>query len=491
MNVINILVDSMNRRFLGTYGCSSGVTPNMDRFAKRAAVFDNHFIGAAPCMPARRELMTGRQEFFWRGWGHLEPFDDPIAAEAAKTGAVTAIVTDHYHYWEKSAHGYLEHFQGSRFIRGHETDFLNTDNINDIPDWAASIDKKGRAGRGKKYYNNVKDFKKPQDFFAPKTITAACDWLDKNHTHDKFFLWLECFDAHEPFHVPEPYKSMFTKITGEGMTVWPPYQVGYHGHNDEFWNNTSPDEIEYIKAQYLGKLYMVDEFLGKLFDKLDELDLWDDTAVILTTDHGHELGEKERFGKQPPMYDLSAHIPLMIWHPKYPGPKRISALTTAIDIYPTILEMLDAAEIKSPHGRSLLPLLSGKTTEHRDAVVYGWFGCGAMLTTKEYSYFSSWDNDVPLYWYSAMYSSPSPDITSGKYIPGVNSPVWKIPVKGEPVFPEMLFDRRSDPEQKMNLVKERPEIVKMMKEKLVKLMLEQGVPEEQFARLRLTGFLPN
>jgi len=488
MNVITILVDSMNRHFLGTYGCASGVTPNMDRFARRAAVFDGHFIGAAPCMPARRELMTGRQEFFWRGWGHLEPFDRPIAREARIAGATTAIVTDHYHYWENGAHGYLEHFQAARCLRGHELDNWNSDPIDgELPDWADSIAKRGRPGYSRQYYNNVKDFTQPEDFFAPKTFAQACDWLDTNHTHEKFFLWVECFDAHEPFHVPEPYKSMFTDQTGEGMTCWPPYQDGYHGHNDAFWNSTTPEEVAYIRSQYMGKLAMVDAFMGKLFDKLDEHNLWDNTAVIVTTDHGHELGERQRYGKQPPLYDTAAHIPLMIWHPKHPGPRRVDALTTAIDIYPTILEMLDAPEIKSPHGRSLLPLLTGQTTDHRDAVMYGWFGCGAMLTTNDYSWFTSWDNSVPLYWYSAMYShhGPCPGIVGGQFMPGVDGPVWKIPVQGEPPYPELLFDRRNDPDQQVNLVHEKPEVVNMMREKLANLMREQGVPEEQYARLKL------
>jgi len=489
MNVITILVDSMNRRFLGPYGCAAGVTSNMDRFARRAAVFDGHFIGAAPCMPARRELMTGRQEFFWRGWGHLEPFDRPVAREAQKAGAVTAIVTDHYHYWENGAHGYLEHFQASRCIRGHELDNWNTDPLDDMPDWANAIAQRGRPAYGRQYYNNVKDFTKPEDFFAAKTFAQACDWLDTNHTHEKFFLWVECFDAHEPFHVPEPYKSMFTDQTGEGLTCWPPYQDGVHGHNDAFWNTTTPEEVEYIRAQYMGKLAMVDDFLGKLFDKLDELNLWDNTAVILTTDHGHELGERQRYGKQPPLFDLAAHIPLMIWHPRHPGPRRIDALTTAIDLYPTVLEMLDAPEIHSPHGRSLLPLLTGQTADHRDAVTYGWFGCGAMLTTKEYSYFTSWDPSVPLYWYSAMYSTPVPGIVGGQFIPGVDTPVWKIPARGEPAYPELLYDRRSDPDQQHNLVADRPDAVHMMREKLTTLMCEQGVPEEQYARLRLATLL--
>jgi arylsulfatase A-like enzyme len=124
MNVILLLIDSLNRHFLETYGCRTVATPNLKAFSERATVFDQHFIGSAPCMPARRELFTGRQEFLWRPWGHLEPFDDPISREARRAGAVTAMITDHYHYWETGAHGYFEEFDYVDFLRGHELAWL-------------------------------------------------------------------------------------------------------------------------------------------------------------------------------------------------------------------------------------------------------------------------------------------------------------------------------------------------------------------------------
>ena len=135
MKVITILMDSLNRHCLGPYGNKFVKTPNLDRFARKAAIFDSHFVGSLPCMPARRELMTGRKEFFWRGWGPLEPFDKPVAVEAKKLGAVTAMVTDHYHYWEQNAHGYLEHFDSVKTIRGHEHDMWNTEPLDKLPPW--------------------------------------------------------------------------------------------------------------------------------------------------------------------------------------------------------------------------------------------------------------------------------------------------------------------------------------------------------------------
>ena len=485
MNVIMILIDSLNRHCLGPYGNTVVRTPNIDRLAERSVVFDNHFIGSAPCMPARRELMTGRKEFLWRGWGPMEPFDRHIAMEAKLAGAVTAIVTDHYHYWEHSAHGYVEQFDAVKMIRGQELDMWNTDPCAQVPDWVSAIDRH-RPGHGARYYRNVKDFHREEDFFSPQTMSAAADWLAKNHSHEKFLLWVENFDVHEPFHLPEPYRSMYTDALDERFTCWPPYQSGYFGHDEAFWQSVTAEELAFIRAQYYGKITMVDTWLGKIFAQMDALHLWDNTAIILTTDHGHELGEKQRFGKQAPHYDLSAHIPLMIWHPGLQGAFRSQAFTTAVDVYPTILEMLGGDVGSAPHGRSLLPLLWQETEAHRAAVVYGEFGAGATVTNQHYTYHAPWDAQAELNNYSAMMLSPSPEATGGKFIPGVNCPVWKMPVARQTAsLPELLFDRRRDPAQEHDLSRSERATCQEMREILRGLMDEAGVPPEQYVRLGL------
>ncbi|MCL2831913.1 MAG: sulfatase [Treponema sp.] len=482
MNLITILIDSLNRHCIGPYGNRFVKTPNLDRFAQKAAVFDSHFVGSLPCMPARRELMSGRKEFFWRGWGPLEPFDKPIAIEAEKLGAATAIVTDHYHYWEYAAHGYLEHFNSVKMIRGHELNMYNTEPLDRIPAWAQAMIK-WRSKQGEIYYNNVKDFKSEEDFFSPRTLCEASDWLEKNHTHKKFFLWTECFDIHEPFHVPEPYRSMYTDKLSDDFTVWPPYQDGYHGHTQNFWQNVSKDEIEFIRGQYYGKITMTDKWLGKLFGVMDKNNLWDNTAVIITADHGHELGEKQRFGKQPPHYDLHANIPLMIWIPGMTNQKRINAFTTAVDLYPTMLGLLGEKNPVAPHGRSLLPLINGVTDKHREAVVYGTYAAGATVTNKNYTYHSTWDPQSEINKYSAIMFRPSPEAVSGKFIPGVDCPVWKIPDRNQAPVPELLFDRKNDTLQEHDISRTDRKAVNEMRGILKKLMDDEGVPPEQYKRL--------
>ena len=120
MNVLLVSIDSLRRDFLGAYDEAVDMdvrTPNLDRFAERAAVFDTHYAGSLPCMPARREWLTGTQEFLWRPWGPIEPFDDTLPELARQNGILTQLLTDHFHYIQHGSSGFYEDFNGFEFVR--------------------------------------------------------------------------------------------------------------------------------------------------------------------------------------------------------------------------------------------------------------------------------------------------------------------------------------------------------------------------------------
>ena len=94
MRTVLITLDSLNRHFLTCYGASQVDTPEIDSVASEGIVFDNHFTASAPCMPARRELMTGLLELRHRWWGPLEPFDDPLPARLRRADTVSMLVTE-------------------------------------------------------------------------------------------------------------------------------------------------------------------------------------------------------------------------------------------------------------------------------------------------------------------------------------------------------------------------------------------------------------
>jgi arylsulfatase A-like enzyme len=492
VNVILVLIDSLNRHHLSAYEESLVSTPNLDAFAEIAWRFDNHFVGSLPCMPARREIFSGHKEMMWRPWGPLEPYDARLPRLLEEEGYTTAIVTDHYHYWEEQANGYIQSFQGAELIRGHEKDFWRQPiSVHEpVPKWVENIEY-WRPGHGRRYYANVKDFRGEEDFFPAKVMTGAVGWLEENGQGSPFFLQVESFDVHEPFHVPEPYASMYGDGVGkERFTIWPPYQDTEQ--LAKYVACARPEELEYLSSQYYGKLTMVDRWFGELLAKLDELNLWEETMVVVTTDHGHDLGERGPFGKQYPHYDSHANIPLFIWHPNHRGNGRaITGLTSTVDLFATVLEGSGRAIPDHTHSSSLLPLVSGKGNG-REELIYGTFGQGVCCTDGEWSIFKSPENEGPLYYYSSMIfksmdvDSVASPTSQGHYVPGADLPQWRVPVEVKPLSQEnFLFNRAEDPKQKENLWTSEPQQRRRMIGLLEDLLADEGAPEEQYVRLGL------
>jgi arylsulfatase A-like enzyme len=106
-------------------------TPKIGALARKSVVFENAYLGSYPCMPARRDMWTGRFEFPWRGWGPLEPSDPDIAKIVTQNGQTSMVISDHYHMWERGSGNYFFNFSGVEFIRGQENDLWITDP--DIP----------------------------------------------------------------------------------------------------------------------------------------------------------------------------------------------------------------------------------------------------------------------------------------------------------------------------------------------------------------------
>lgn len=504
MNIILILVDSLNKHCLQLYNPETPCrTPALDRFAERAFIFDNHFIASLPCMPARREIFAGRKEFMWRPWGPLEVFDPRMPRIIQGAGYRTGMVTDHYHYWEEQANGYVQGFSSTTFVRGHETDFWKLPEEGPVPAWVDKIAEFRAAEHPRQYYANVKDFAGEEDFFPAKVFKGAVDWLDENASKGPFFLQIENFDVHEPFDVPEPYASMYTGGgSKDDYNIWPPYQV--YADLDAFMAQTTPEELAFLKAQYLGKTTMVDRWLGIFFEKMNDLALWDDTMVIFTTDHGHDFGERGVFGKQFPHYDSHANIPMLVWHPQHPGNgARVAALTQTVDLFATLIDAAGATIPESNrHSKSVLPLLRHQST-HRDAILYGTFGQGVCVTDGQWTLFKAPIEGEPLFTYSTMINQPlivdnpvdgrvgrlpDPPVDQGFFDPTIGLPLWKMPISVDPrTNKNFLFNRTADPEQTENLWDTAPQQRARMLGLMRDLLDEEGYPPEQLNRLGLAG----
>ncbi len=489
MKVICILLDSLNRHFLPIYGNDWVRTPNMDALAERSVVFEQNYIGSAPCMPARRDLWTGDWEFLWRPWGSLEPWDHPLPRLLRQAGVLTHLITDHYHLFERGGENYHIDFEGWEFIRGHENDPWITDPRPDPPPYHGVL--------SPRYWRNMSRLNREADFFAPRTLQAAADWLERNHSHENFFLMIDEFDPHEPFHVPPPYDTMYDPDWDGPLYIWDRYGR-IEGETEE--------QMHHIRAQYAGKVTMTDRWLGRLLERVDDFGLWDDTAIILMTDHGHFLGEHGWMGKPAcPAYQTIAHTPLMIHLPGGArGGERIDALTTTVDLYATILEWFGLEPPRPVHGRSLIPLLEGKVDRVRDYVLYGWWGRGVNYTDGHYTYLRhpQTPDNTPLEAYSLRWSTAPwwelPDLTGrlefGPYMPQTEILVGRMRFRPDEmarisaapedvVHPSLLFNIREDEDQEHDLAG--TPIERTYEEKLRQALREVQAPESQFERLGL------
>ncbi|MDF0599994.1 sulfatase [Psychromarinibacter sp. C21-152] len=368
MRTVLVLLDSLNRLALGAYGGTEVATPNIDRFAARALTFDSHYVGSLPCMPARRDLHTGRLNFMHRSWGPLEPFDNSMPRSLGQAGTYTHLVTDHFHYFEDGGANYHTRYATWDLVRGQEYDTWKAKVAPDLERYGREFsDRHYNDGARTRLQHQINrdHIRDEADHPGPQCFDKALEFLDENREAQDWLLQIECFDPHEPFFVPEGYKAALPPSGYDGPVLdWPRY-----GPCDD-----TPEEIAEIRRNYHALVAMCDAHFGRLLDYFDRHDLWDDTALILTTDHGFLLGEHEWWGKNiPPYFEEISHIPLIMHVPGRGdlAATRTEQTTQTTDLMPTLLDLHGADMPPEVRGRSLLRLVD----EPEDRIaVFGQFG---------------------------------------------------------------------------------------------------------------------
>ncbi len=394
MKTILILLDSLNRHMLPMYGGQMLQTPNLRRLAERGVVFDNHWCGSMPCMPARREIFTGRMNLLECPWNAWELFDRSHTQMMRERGVHTHMITDHYHYFERPGPNYQTLFDTWEFIRGQEGDWWKP-MVDDPPEMPPGPPKDRNRLRRQDWVNrHFMDVQDDAQYPTPQCFQKAIEFLEINGRSDNWHLHLECFDPHEPFSCPDRFVEMYESEpwTRERFD-WPAY--GPVDDEDEA-------AIRHVRASYAGTLTMADVWLGKLLDKMDELDLWKDTTVLLTTDHGHMLSEHGYWAKNyMHVYQELSHIPMIVCSPNADAGRRVSGLTTTVDLTPTLLDLWAMEPTDVMRGRSARPMLSTEAAGH-DAVLFGYFGKDVNVTDGRYTYCRQPIEDSPVYAYTTM-----------------------------------------------------------------------------------------
>ena len=518
-NVAVVLLDSLNRHHLGCYGGTEFETPNLDRFAAQHATrFDRHVTGSLPCMPARHDILCGALDFLWKPWGSIELWEQPITRVLTKAGVVTNLVSDHPHLFETGGENYHTDFSAWDYVRGHEGDPWRT---HPDPSWVGNPTTPpardggwfwekayGFDGMTRNYDLSRTFFRDEEDFPGPRTMKEAARFLNEaTPHHDRWFLFVDEFDPHEPFDTPLSWANKYQDGDWDDeFLIWPPYVDG--GISQGF---LSEAEGRHIRANYGAKVSMIDHWFGRILDAFDEQGLWEDTALIVCTDHGHYLGD-ERDGRDiwgkpgVPQYEPIGHTPLLMSWPGQPGGGTCDALTTNVDLFATIADVFDASVEHRTHGKSLVPLVTGEAEHVREWAIGGVYGNWVQVTdgTRKYARGPVGDN-FPLEMWSNRWSSmpihipgvqglPLPDDRAVlDRMPGSSVPVMRQPfVKGDrlPMWAGMgaadkhfLFDLDVDPHEQENRWEETVE--KEMRELLVTAMRDVDAPAPQFERLGL------
>jgi arylsulfatase A-like enzyme len=503
-NVVVVLLDSLNRHMLGAYGGTEFETPNLDRFGAGAVRFTRHYTGSLPCMPARHDILCGALDFLWKAWGSVEIWEDAITYGLRAAGVTTQLISDHPHLFETGGENYHCDFTAWDYQRGHEGDAWKT---RADPSWA------GAPGFGRHWmpYDNSRGwFRSEADFPGPKTMAAAARWITENASQPeyrkdgRFFLFVDEFDPHEPFDTPEPWASKYDPDWEGPHLIWPPYVVGAQQRGV-----LTERQARQVRCQYGAKLSMIDAWFGKLLEAIDASGSAADTMVVVCTDHGHYLGEKDIWGKPgAPIYQPMGHIPLMI---RCPGaePGVCNALTTAVDLFATLADVFGVTLRQRTHGRSLMPLLRGETDKIRDWLVTGVWGREVVLVTDRHKYVRGPAGaNAPLSMLSNRWSTmpthgaldphlalPFPDARAfldrmpGSDIPVIHQtwaagdqvPYWAL---FRPTG-NYVFDLEADPAEETNLAGSSLEAE--LAERLRAALTELEAPKTQFERLGLAA----
>ena len=492
MRTVFVVLDSLNRHYLNCYGESWIQTPNLDRLAQRGVVFDNHWSGSLPCMPARREMMTGRLNFLETPWGPVEPWDDCLPVELRqKRGIYSHMITDHYHYFHGGGECYHTLFDTWEFERGQEGDVWHP--LVDAPQAPAGTRGKGKLRRA--YWVN-REFRDPEedlDYPTPRCFAQAADFLDRNHAADDWHLHLEVFDPHEPFDCPSKYREMYDDTWDDKYFYnWPEY-----GPLDPELDDA--EAVAHIRKSYAGTLTMADVWLGKFLDKMDEHDMWQDTALVLTTDHGHLLGEHGLWAKNYMQdYTELAHIPLIVCAPESERVGgRVQALTATMDVMPTFMDWHGAELPPHVQGKSIRHLLT-QEEKHHESVLFGYFGKDVNWTDGVHVYCRQPEQGAPLYHHTSMprnYAGFLPrerlaQAEAGVFLPtAYDIPHLRIPARSsrhrDATDFHPIHDLRTDPGQRHAI--EDAALEAKLEPKLTAALARHGAPKEQYTRLGLVS----
>jgi arylsulfatase A-like enzyme len=321
-NVLLVVLDTVRARNLGLHGYARPTSPWLDQFARTAVRFEQALAPAPWTLPTHASIMTGRPPHqLSAGW--TAPLDRafPTLAEVLSAhGYLTAgfVANTEYCSQETGLNRGFAHYEDYPVTHEQVLNSLS------LGRWLSD----SYALRTVTGYEQVLARK-----LAPDVNRAFLSWLDGRDRRRPFFVFLNYYDAHDPYLPPEPFAGMFGPSAPRSRSPFTPPQ------------DWTPDEMHLEMNAYDASLAYLDHHLGALFDELRRRDALDDTLVILTSDHGEEFGEHGYLGHGQGLYLSSLHVPLLLAFPgRAPAGAAVRDPIGIADIPATVMGLLGLAQ---------------------------------------------------------------------------------------------------------------------------------------------------
>lgn len=411
LNILLICADQWQGAALSAVGHPNVRTPNLDVLARDGVLFTRHFGQATPCGPSRVSLLTGMYLMNHRSGRNGTPLDarhTNLALEARKAGYEPALFgyTDtapdprgrHPEdpaltaYDEGVMPGFVTPLHLTESFRPFISELMSKgyDYVTDARDvFRPKAGITPPEGRGFRFI--------PTEFSAEDSDTAFVTdaflkWL-LVRTDEPWFAHLVYLRPHPPLIAPEPYNRLVDpaevalparagSVEEEarrhpflGYALDKMYRPGRADPGNPLDLIEAPElEIRQMRATYYGLIAEVDHHIGRIVEHLKATGQYERTLIVFTSDHGEMLGEHYLWGKEI-WFDPAFHLPLVIRDPRPEAEagrgRYVDALTEAIDVMPTILDLVGIDRPRSCDGRSLAPFLAGtEPAAWRDAVFF-------------------------------------------------------------------------------------------------------------------------
>ena len=368
MNVLFITLDQFRGDCLGAGGHPLVRTPALDALAAQGVRLARHYSQAAPCAPGRACLYTGTYQMNNRVVANGTPLDarlDNVAKAALRAGYQPAL----FGYTDQSidpreATGRddprMQHYSG---VLPGFTPLLHIPDDHQV--WLDWLRTKGYTDLGDGYTELAREPHRPAEHSVSAYLTDhALDWLQQQDRGTPWFAHLSYLRPHPPRTAAGEFATMYDPADVAMPVATPDARHPFHEaalHQPDSSAPTDEVRLRRMRAQYYGMISEVDHQLARLWDALRDLQMWDDTMIVVTADHGDQLGDHGLTGKLG-YFEQSYHVVGIVRHPHHPQAhgSAVESFTENIDLFPTICDFIGVDVPPQCDGVPLTPFLRGE-----------------------------------------------------------------------------------------------------------------------------------